>query len=635
MIPLACTPVVSHCRIEPLELRIAPAAVFVNATTVTYTDVDGDHVTVHSSKPIFNAGLANITTTASDLGDHLDQLVLGTTAAGAMISITATPSNVLSSGGASTSVAGDGLVNVGYINATGFDLAGVTVKGDLGQIDVGDSDTATMALKFLKVGSLGVLGASYGADITSDINGGLGSLVVTHDVRGAGVILKTLGTDGVFFKIGSIAIGGSLVGDTTDNSARIQTSGAIGAVKIGGGILGGAGRNSGQIDAGTTLGAVTVLGTLDGGDGRDSGEIHSGGSMATVKIIGSILGGDGRDSGKIDSGNLLGAVTVGGSLKGGQGLTSGQIHSTENMAAVKVFGDVKGGDNLDTGVISSKNGSIAGVTIGGSLSGGSFDNSGEILAKLNLGPVKISGNLKGGGIPTTGTLSITKTGYIQGKHITSVFIGGDVVSATNKSLTAGLTLTNSGAIHASDDIGSVVVAGSLIGNAETPVVISAKGVALAVASTSTTNIAIKSLVVNGGVFHAFIAGGYDSTGLAVNPDAQIGSITVKQDWVASNAVAGIQSTDANFGNSDDAVATAGTGFTDHTGIISKIGSIVIGGQVLGTADSVSATDSFAFEAQQIVSFKIGSIKVPLPTPSNTVDIRFSVPTNLDTHLREF
>ncbi len=51
-------PVRTRLGIEPLEAREVPAT-FVNATTLTYQDVDGDDVTVKFSKGILNAGNVN------------------------------------------------------------------------------------------------------------------------------------------------------------------------------------------------------------------------------------------------------------------------------------------------------------------------------------------------------------------------------------------------------------------------------------------------------------------------------------------------------------------------------------------------------------------------------------------------
>src|SRR5207253_2668450 len=108
--------------IEILEVRIAPAAVFVSPTVATYDDVDGDHVTVKFSKPILtNGNVANVV--------HVDgtgQLTLidftnvASTAQGTNLSVTAKLAGD-----------GDGFVNVGQVNATGIDLGAVKIRGDL------------------------------------------------------------------------------------------------------------------------------------------------------------------------------------------------------------------------------------------------------------------------------------------------------------------------------------------------------------------------------------------------------------------------------------------------------------------------------------------------------------------------
>ena len=126
---------------EPLEARIAPAAMF------TFTDVDGDQVTVSSSKgkPGDFHNAAKIVGSVLTLLD-LSTMTFGAEFQGASITIAAKPGPT----------GGDGRVNVGYINAAGRDLLSVTVGGDLGAIDAGDSDTATAALGNLTVGSLGL-----------------------------------------------------------------------------------------------------------------------------------------------------------------------------------------------------------------------------------------------------------------------------------------------------------------------------------------------------------------------------------------------------------------------------------------------------------------------------------------------
>jgi len=115
-------------NIEPLESRIAPSVAF------TFTEADGDTVTVTSSK-----GAASDLMNAAHITDGQLTLLDLTSAIykGAVINVAVTRIQHPS---------GDGFVNVGYINATGNDLASVTVRGDLGRIDAGDATFSTSGL---------------------------------------------------------------------------------------------------------------------------------------------------------------------------------------------------------------------------------------------------------------------------------------------------------------------------------------------------------------------------------------------------------------------------------------------------------------------------------------------------------
>ena len=195
-------------------------------------------------------------------------------------------------------------------------------------------------------------------------------------------------------------------------------------------------------------------------------------------------------------------------------------------------------------------------------------------------------------------------------RIGSLFIGGSILAGTNSGTG---TLIDSGSVRVADDIGSIVVKGSLIGNTTNPVIITARGQAV---PTATADVAIKSLTVSGRVEHADILAGYFPGGipLAGNADAQIGAVVVG-DWIASNLVAGVQDDndagrDVFFGDGDDRKITGGT---DQPGLISKIAGIVIKGTARGT---IGGSDHFGFVAQQIGSFKIGATAFPLaPGPA--------------------
>ena len=213
-------------NIEPLESRIAPAAVF------KFTDVDGDAVTIATSKGV-NADLAAIVTVVDEgLGKELQRIDFSLSAAvfaGTNLTVTAKR----------TAAGGDGLANVGFIDAsatdggTALDLGTITIRGDLGRIEAGDASTGTPAVKGLNVQSMGEFGVSTqqaGGLRESNLNGALGSLKMVGNLRESFLSVGG-GLDG---KIGSLTIGGSLIGGSASDGGRIFSSGAIGAVKVGG-----------------------------------------------------------------------------------------------------------------------------------------------------------------------------------------------------------------------------------------------------------------------------------------------------------------------------------------------------------------------------------------------------------------
>ena len=177
-------------KLECLESRLAPATL-VNPTTLTYQDVDGDLVTVKISKPVFDSATINSVFTF-DMGSvngskstpqqlqRIDLTPLGAAVSGASLSVAAQRS----------STGGNGLVNVGFINATGIDLSSVQVQGDLGRIRAGDGNTATPGLAALTVNSMGLFGTTTqapGGDLFSAVQGELISINVQSDIVGASI----------------------------------------------------------------------------------------------------------------------------------------------------------------------------------------------------------------------------------------------------------------------------------------------------------------------------------------------------------------------------------------------------------------------------------------------------------------
>jgi hypothetical protein len=572
--------------IERLEARIAPAAIIVS-----YTDVDGDIVHIKDSSGHLTSG--DLTFVGGGTSGRLAELDLSTGVfAGASItfSVVHTPG-------------GDGLANVGYIDAGTNDLGAVTVKGDLGRITAG-SGSGT-AVKSLSVNSMGRLGTATqeglgSPSLESSFDGGLGSLTVAHDDVGALIVVSSGGA-------GSITIGGSLIGGSANYSGEINVTGNIGAVKIGQDVVGGGGISSASIVASDNITSVTIGGSLIGGGGFGSGQVsNEDGTMGAVKIGQDILGGSNDQSGAIFSNGKLTSVSIGGSLVGGSGNSSGQVLSNADIGPVKIGHNVEGGAGSGSAVIKTGTSKIASVTIGGSLLGGTGSGSGVISSLFELGVVDIGGSFKGASITGT-TGGLDSSGLIESVdgNIASVAIGGSIVSGTDTS--TGGSLTNNASIRAGTEINSITVGGSLIGNpdggtgdAASPVVVSAET-------------AISKISIGGRVEDAVILAGYDTGLNAVNSDAQIGAVKVGGDWIASDLVAGAVNSDtpagapfANFGNASDASIGGGA-----PGLISKIASITIGGEVYGTPASVSATDNYGFVAQAIGPAKIGGIAIAI------------------------
>jgi hypothetical protein len=138
--------------------------------------------------------------------------------------------------------------------------------------------------------------------------------------------------------------------------------------------------------------------------------------------------------------------------------------------------------------------------------------------------------------------------------------------------------------------------------------------------TSTTDLAIGSIRVHGSVEHANLLAGYsfDLGGTGPhgnNADAQIGLVSVGGDWIASNLVAGVSAgADGLFGTADDA-KLSGAGVKDLGSTVSRIGQVIIGGQVRGTAN---AGDHFGIVAEAIGSMTVGGASVALSPQANSV-----------------
>ena len=391
--------------IEPLEPRIAPASFLVVRThavqfaaagglaalfnistdgkTATFTDLDGDIVSVAVSKGRLRSENFIRTTDQNTGRIHLDLLDLTALGQGARFQ------------GASVTVSvvtpsGDSFGDLAGINARGIDLGRVIVtNGDLGQIDVGDANTATPALQLLQsleMGFSGPAGQIAGQNTVSNIRGPVGAIVLNEllsafiDVRGA---------------IGSVSIGNvDATRDSADFNGSVRASGAIGSVKIGGAftpdnLTGGAGDYSGVIWSRTRIGSVLVTGDIVGGAGFDSGSIFAGSpdsatapfaqTIGPAVIYGSIIGGGGENSGTLYADSGVRNVTVAGSITGGGGKSSGALISGLGFASISIRGNLTGGAADNSGSIIAFSGDAPSIVIGGQIVAGNFANSGIFI----------------------------------------------------------------------------------------------------------------------------------------------------------------------------------------------------------------------------------------------------------------
>ncbi len=445
--------------IEMLESRIAPAAVYY------FTDMDGDHVKISSTlgtNTLLAAAvtLSNAAQPAVGAPHQLEMLLLGHAFAGASISITATPSDDLNP--LTKTISGNGFVNVGEINAPNINLKSVSVHGDLGQIVAGGGNSTGPGLGSLSVQSMGDFGLTTGANsVDSRFINGVASIKVAHDVNGvllrADASTSTLTTA----KIGSVFIGGNLIGGSTMDTGEIAAD-IMGSVKIMGSVIGGPALQTGRI-------ATNIGGNIDsnvvGTAANDAGNIGS------VYIGGSMVGGSAQATGVIYSPSNLGSVTVRGSVLGGSAITSGGIDGG-NIASVNIGGDLRGTQFAGTTAVDHTafvraQTNLKSVTIGGSIvsgletGGGALTFSGAIQAGQTLGAVKVLGSILGTATQTviiSGAGLATPTKLTQDPAIGSVKVAG---SSTYAIIEAGYDL-NGNTFGGDAQIGAVSIGGDLI-----------------------------------------------------------------------------------------------------------------------------------------------------------------------------
>ena len=243
---------------------------------------------------------------------------------------------------------------------------------------------------------------------------------------------------------------------------------------------------------------------------------------------------------------------------------------------MKIGHDIRGGRVDSTGTVFA--GSIGTATIGGSLIGNGVDfSNGRVYTSGSIGSISVAHDVRDSGI--------------YGSKLGKVTIGGSLLMSDG---------SKSGSVGASLSIGSLTVKGDITGTADHPASITAGGPQV----DAKSQVAIGSITVGGSVEHTVVTTGRQTT----NGHSQIGAVKVGGDWIASSIAVGALTAAGNydltgFGNGDDALLAGGP-----VNIVSKIASIVIKGEVRGTA---GGGDHFGFVAQEIGSLKVGALAYAL------------------------
>jgi hypothetical protein len=596
-----------HTPIEILENRIAPAGV------VTFTDVDGDIVKVTSTK----GTTAQLESALTIVGGQLQKIDLTDLVFnGTNLSVFVVPQTA----------SGDGFVNVGFIDATDFNLGTVLVRGDLGKLAAGRGG-ATPAVALLTVNSLGAQGTATGApDLQTLIEGGLGGLRVLGDVDQASVVVEG--------PLGNVFIAGDLIGGSAANSGEIAAFGpSIGNVKIDGDIVGGSGGLSGSIrfDQASKNGTITIGGSIEGGTGF-SGRI-AGGKSGAIFIGGDLEGGAGSSSGVIEFLSAT-AVTVGGNVVGSSGGGSGSLRLDENSGAIKIAGSIQGGEGVSSGLL-RLNGKTTLISVGGSIAVGATGKGGQIIAKgtgrFTLGGSLVEGFVSLGRVGTVlvngsiiGGSSIPGSGTLHMLNVATLKIVGDV-TGTQFPVDGGVPV-GSGVVWVESMAGTIDIGGGLSG---ATVSVGGGG-----SNPPAAGNVLTRLTVSGSVEQSLIEAGRFSFA-----DVKVGAVVVKGDWIASSLLIGARNLGADdapggtglnednlkFGDAHDALNE----FRAKTAIIANI---VIGGTVSGTPDVVNADDHFGFVAKRIGTFRVGGVAVPLATGPGNDNI--SIGTTGDVRIHE-
>ncbi len=233
-----------------------------DGSTATFTDLDGDRVTVTTNRGQFTGEFLQPDQDGFNIYINVLDGLRGANRTGASFSGAKISVSAKKTGG------GDGLVNVGYFDASGIGLKSLKIQGNLGAINVGEGVAGKTAIKSLKVNSIGPSLTSSPVQ-SSTIAGTVGVLKVSEDVTG---VLK-------------------ITGGGASGGPRTSAADVVKKIVIKGDLDGSAGgMEAGLLQVGGGIKRVVVKGSVIGG-ATHSG-IVSDGELANVKIGGDLRSGD-------------------------------------------------------------------------------------------------------------------------------------------------------------------------------------------------------------------------------------------------------------------------------------------------------------------------------------------------------
>lgn len=566
--------------IEPLEPRIAPASVTIYATTktATWTDWDGDLITLKWT---------TVTAPSFDfhddgLGVTVDRINLSSPAH-QNIGLTVT---IKAAGG------GDGFVDIGRLGATGVAIKSLSApKASFAELDAGDGNKS---IGTLSIYALGMAASNHftnaGGDGLSALSGIFTSFKLTGDLNAGKLTLGKLDEAS-----GSIAIGGSVRGDSLSSHSSVNgylvfSGSKLASFTLGGSIVGGNTANDGRVELNATLSTVTVKGSILGGEASSTGTLRVS-TVSTLSVAGSLVGSSGISSATLSADRVT-TLTLGGSVIGGSVDYAGYV-SLGTLGKGTIGGSVKGGTGYLTGLVSAN--STKSFTINGSIYGGTKGNTG-LVGLGDTGTFVMKGGIFGNEATTADVGG--EVGRLRLGDVTSVSILGGIHTGRSAS---GLALPVNGALFIDGNAGTVTIKGGVTGNTETKALVVALGTAVKPGDYT----AIKSLSITGDVSYATIATGHGygvgaAIGNAENPDAGLGSLTVTGNWFHSSLLVGINDVSENGAESSDTRSPS-----DATRL-AKVGLIKIGGRIL---DDPNASGYSGFIAEKIAKITVGGATV--------------------------